>query len=43
VFWIFAGHLRRRRNIRDMYKTLDRITAFLDKPVEEPGGNESPR
>jgi hypothetical protein len=30
VFWVFAGHLRRRRNIRDMRKTLERIKAVVE-------------
>jgi len=34
LFSVFGGQLRRRRNIRDMRKTLERIKDV----VESPGG-----
>ena len=30
VYWVFGGYLRRRRNIRDMTKTLQRIKAVAE-------------
>ena len=30
VFWTFAGHLRGRRNIRDMRTTLERIKKVVE-------------
>ncbi len=33
LFSIFGGQLRRRRNIRDMRKTLERIKAVVEEPV----------
>lgn len=32
VFGLFGGQLRRRRNIRDMRKTLERIKAVVETP-----------
>ena len=32
VFSMFGGQLRRRRNIRDMRKTLERIKAVVESP-----------
>jgi hypothetical protein len=32
VFWAFGGYLRKRRNIRDMRKTLERIKAVVEAP-----------
>lgn len=34
VFGLFGGQLRRRRNIRDMTKTLSRIKAVIENEVE---------
>jgi hypothetical protein len=36
VFGIFGGQLRRRRNVRDMRKTLERIRAVVEAPSTEP-------
>ncbi|MCV7038431.1 cyclase [Mycolicibacterium moriokaense] len=36
LFSLFGGQLRRRRNIRDMRKTLERIKAVVEEPVEKP-------
>ncbi len=33
LFSLFGGQLRRRRNIRDMRKTLERIKAVVETPV----------
>ena len=30
VFWLFAGHLRGRRNLRDMRTTLERIKKVVE-------------
>jgi Polyketide cyclase / dehydrase and lipid transport len=30
VFWVFGGFLRKRRNVRDMTKTLNRIKAVVE-------------
>jgi len=30
-FWLFGGWLRKRRNIRDMTKTLERIKAVVEE------------
>src|SRR6202158_4911893 len=32
LFWAFGGYLRRRRNIRDMTKTLERIKDVVEAP-----------
>jgi hypothetical protein len=32
LFWLAAGYLRKRRNIRDMRKTLERIKDVVEKP-----------
>ena len=32
LFAVFGGQLRRRRNIRDMRKTLERIKAVVEAP-----------
>ena len=29
-FWLFGGWLRKRRNIRDMTKTLQRVKAVVE-------------
>jgi hypothetical protein len=34
LFGLFGGQLRRRRNIRDMRKTLERIKAVVEDPAE---------
>ena len=31
VFWMFAGHLRGRRNVRDMRTTLERIKKVVEE------------
>ncbi|HNA51345.1 MAG TPA: SRPBCC family protein [Mycobacterium sp.] len=31
VFWLFAGHLRGRRNLRDMRTTLERIKKVVEE------------
>jgi hypothetical protein len=31
VFWMFAGHLRGRRNVRDMRTTLERIKTVVEE------------
>jgi len=31
VFWLFAGHLRGRRNVRDMRTTLERIKKVVEE------------
>lgn len=33
LFGLFGGQLRRRRNIRDMRKTLERIKAVVEEPA----------
>lgn len=30
VYWLFGGFLRKRRNVRDMTKTLQRIKAVVE-------------
>lgn len=30
IFWVFGGYLRRRRNVRDMTKTLERIKDVVE-------------
>ena len=32
LFSVFGGQLRRRRNVRDMRKTLERIKAVVEAP-----------
>lgn len=32
LYWLFGGYLRKRRNIRDMRKTLERIKAVVEAP-----------
>jgi hypothetical protein len=36
VFAVLGGRLRKRRNIRDMRKTLERIKAVVEAPSEGP-------
>ena len=31
VFWMFAGYLRGRRNVRDMRTTLERIKKVVEE------------
>jgi hypothetical protein len=34
VFAVLGGQLRKRRNIRDMRKTLERIKAVVEEPAD---------